>query len=197
MVLTRGGDSRQRDAGQEAPEEEKLERASSACSRAGGVKVAARNRLVEPRSARKEGTWNILVAKLPSEDHATVSAGAVDAELARATEGEDANASPWRPDDEYDPRCSSTSSAPAEPFQAPETTVNDLLTFNPSSTPTSGRRLRKGHANLLAENGRRTRRVPARVLADLLAVEPHRIRGKVLICMGMTWRRLIIAEAYC
>ena len=159
--------------------------------------MAARDLLAESRSAGTEEVWNTLVAKFPSEDHTAVYAAAVDALLARATEGEDANASPWRPDDEYDPRCSSTSSAPAEPFQAPETTVNDLLTFNPSSTPTSGRRLRKGHANLLAENGRRTRRVPARVLADLLAVEPHRIRGKVLICMGMTWRRLIIAEAYC
>ena len=35
MTFSRGGDSRQRDAGQEAPEEEKLERASSSCRYAG------------------------------------------------------------------------------------------------------------------------------------------------------------------
>ena len=45
MAFIRGGDSRQRDAAQEASDEEKLKRASSACSRAGGVKVAARNLL--------------------------------------------------------------------------------------------------------------------------------------------------------
>ena len=43
MAFTRGGDSRQRDAAQEAWEEEKLERASSACNHAGEVKVAIRN----------------------------------------------------------------------------------------------------------------------------------------------------------
>ena len=37
----------------------------------------------------------------------------------------------------------------------------------------------KRHDNLLAENRRRAGRVPGSVLAALLAVEPHRIRGKV------------------
>ena len=46
IVHTRSGDSRQRDATQEAREEAKLERAS-ACRRAGGVNVAARNRVAE------------------------------------------------------------------------------------------------------------------------------------------------------
>ena len=50
VAFTRGGDSRQRDATQQASEEEKLERASSACSHAVGVKVAARKLLAEPRS---------------------------------------------------------------------------------------------------------------------------------------------------
>ena len=51
MAFTGVGDCRQRDAAQEASEEKKLERASSACSHAGGVKVAACNLLIEPRSA--------------------------------------------------------------------------------------------------------------------------------------------------
>ena len=49
MAFTRGRDSRPRDDALEASEEAKLERASSACHNAGGVKVAARNLLAEPR----------------------------------------------------------------------------------------------------------------------------------------------------
>ena len=41
MTFTRGGDSRSRDATHEAPEEAKLERASSACRHAGGVKSSS------------------------------------------------------------------------------------------------------------------------------------------------------------
>ena len=40
------------------------------------------------------------MAKFPSEDHAGVSTAAAEAVLASATEGEDGNAPPWRPDDE-------------------------------------------------------------------------------------------------
>ena len=55
MAFTRGGDSRPRDAVHKASEEAKLERASSACRHAGGVRVAARNLLAEPRSPGTEG----------------------------------------------------------------------------------------------------------------------------------------------
>ena len=55
MAFTRGGDSRPRDAAHKASEEAKLERASSACRHAGGVRVAARNLLAEPRSPGTEG----------------------------------------------------------------------------------------------------------------------------------------------
>ena len=67
---------------------------------AGGVKEAARNLLAEPRSAGNEETWNTVVPKFPSEDHAAVSAAATDPVLASATEMEGGNAPPWRPDDE-------------------------------------------------------------------------------------------------
>ena len=97
MEFTRGGDFRLRDAAYEASEEAKLERASSACRDAGGVKVVARNLLVEPRSPGTEETWSTLVSKFPSEDHAAVSAAEA-AVLASATEVEDTNAPPWRPD---------------------------------------------------------------------------------------------------
>ena len=101
MAFIRGGDSRPRDAAQEASEEAKLERASSACRHAGGVKVAARDLLAEPRSPGTEETWSTLVSKSPSKDHAAVSAAAVVAVLASTTEMEDGNAPPWRPVDEY------------------------------------------------------------------------------------------------
>ena len=42
-----------------------------------------------------------LVAKFPSEDHAAVSEAVAAAVLPSATEGEDGNAPPWCPDDEY------------------------------------------------------------------------------------------------
>ena len=75
MAFTSGGDSRQRDAAQEASKKEKLERALSACSHTGWFKVAARNLPAEPRSAGNDKTWNALVAKFPSENHAAVSGG--------------------------------------------------------------------------------------------------------------------------
>ena len=51
IAYTRREGLRQRDAAPEASEEEKLERASSGCRHAGGVKVEARYLLAEPRSA--------------------------------------------------------------------------------------------------------------------------------------------------
>ena len=63
--------------------------------------MAARNLLAEPRSNGNEETWNTLVSKFPSEDHAAVSAAAAAAVLASATKAEDGNAPPWHPDDEY------------------------------------------------------------------------------------------------
>ena len=63
MAYKRRRDSRQRDAAREASEEAKLERASSACRHAEGVKVAARTLLAEPRSAGNKETWSILAAK--------------------------------------------------------------------------------------------------------------------------------------
>ena len=139
IAFTRGGDSRQRDAAQNASEG-KLERTLLTCSHAGGVKMTARDLLAELRSAGNEEMWNTLVAKFPSEDQAAVSVAA-DAALANATEGEDGNSPPWHPNDEcfsvviFDVISSS---------QAPETTVNDLLTCNSSSAPTSGRRSSEG-----------------------------------------------------
>ena len=63
--------------------------------------MAARNLLPEPRSEGNEETRNTLVSESPPEDHAAASAAMAAAVLASATEAEDGNAPPWRPDDEY------------------------------------------------------------------------------------------------
>ena len=101
MAYTRLRDSRQQDAAHEASEEAKLERASSVCRHAGGVKVAARILLADILSAANEETWSTLLAKFPSEDNAAASAVAAAAVLASAPEAEDGNTLPWRPDNEY------------------------------------------------------------------------------------------------
>ena len=97
MGFTRGGDSRRRDAALEASEEEKLERASSARSHAGRGQSGSTKRFGRATINGKRG--DVEHAKFPSENHAAVSAAAAVAVLAGATEGEDGNASPWRPDD--------------------------------------------------------------------------------------------------
>ena len=61
MAYTRRRDSRERNAANEDSEEAKLERASSVCRHAGGLKVAARALLAEPHSAGNEETWSTLV----------------------------------------------------------------------------------------------------------------------------------------
>ena len=178
MAFTRGRDSRPRDAALEASEEAELERASSACRHAGGVKVAARNLLAEPRSAGNEQTWNTLMAKFPCEDDAAESAAAAEAVLASATEGEDGNAPPW-PDDKYAAEVLFDVISFRSALSGPG---HDGQRFAPAMHHPRRHRVggdRKGHASLLAENRRRAGRVLARVLAAVLTVEPHRIGGKV------------------
>ena len=63
--------------------------------------MASRTLWADPRSAGNEETWSTLVAKAPSQGHAAVSATAAAAVLVSATEAEDGNASPWRPDNEH------------------------------------------------------------------------------------------------
>lgn len=59
--------------------------------------------------------------------------------------------------------------------------ANDSRTPNPSSTPTSGRRSLAGAQQKQMEDNRpRPGRVPAGVLAALLAVQPHRTGENVV-----------------
>ena len=91
MAYSRPGDVRKRDAAQEASDEAILASASSACRHVGGIQVAARSLLTEPRSAGNEETWATLMAELRPEDHAAVFAAAAATVLASATEVEEGN----------------------------------------------------------------------------------------------------------
>lgn len=88
-------------AAQEASEEDKHERASSACRYAGGPKAAARTLLADSRSADNEETWTTLLAEFPPDDRAAVSAPAATI-LASGTEGEEGSAPAWLPNVEFD-----------------------------------------------------------------------------------------------
>ena len=130
------------------------------------------------------------------KDHAAVSAATAKAVLASATEREDGNAPPWRPDDEYASEALFDVISSRSAHLGPGKDGQRLLTCNPSSTLDRAGGVRKGHDNLLAENRRRAGRAAARVLTALLAVEPHRTGGKLpAVCVGMAWRRLTTAGA--
>ena len=125
-----------------------------------GVKAAARNHLAELQSAGDERTRDTLVVKFPSEDHATVFAAATAvaaAGLASATDVEDGLSPRGAWLTSTPPRCSSTSSTPAAPYRAPETTANGpsahLQPIYPHRHRAGG--VRSGNNSLLAENRRR------------------------------------------
>ena len=92
--------------------------------------MTAYNLLAEPRSAGNEKTWETLVAKFPSEDHAAVSAAVVEAVVASATEGKMEMLHHGARTVVMPPRCCSTSSAPAPPSWVPTTTVNDTSKYS-------------------------------------------------------------------
>ena len=131
MAFSHSGDSRQRDAAQQASLEEKLERASSVCRHAGGIDVAALNLPAKPRPSENAETWNTLVATFLSDDYAAVNAMGVDVVLANATEGGNGNSSSWGPDDVYASEMLFDFISSRIALSAPETTINDLLICNP------------------------------------------------------------------
>lgn len=104
MEYTGRAATRLRGPAHEATEEAKFERASSACRHQGGVTVAARGLLAEPRAPGNEVTWAIVREKFPAEDRASVSAAAAAAVAASATEPEDGSGPAWRPEGEFDPQ---------------------------------------------------------------------------------------------
>ena len=70
----------------EAADVAKYEKALSACRHSGGVSVAARGLLAEPRAPGDEVTWERVKAKFPGEDNASASESAAAAVEASSTE---------------------------------------------------------------------------------------------------------------
>ena len=90
-----------------APEETdpaKFERAASACRHQGGITVAARGLLAEPRAPGNYATWTTVKAKFPAEDRNSVQAAAVAARVASVTEPEEGSGPTWRSEGEFNPQ---------------------------------------------------------------------------------------------
>ena len=104
MGYTRRASARRSDLAHEATDEAKLKRASSACRHPGGVTVATRSLLTEPRAPGNEATWEHVIDKFPDEDQTSVSEEATAAVAASASDPEEESGPNWRPDEEFDPR---------------------------------------------------------------------------------------------
>lgn len=120
---------------------------------------------------------NTVMAKLSPEDHVVVSTAVTTAVLASVTYVEEGKPRPWRPEYEYTSEIifDVISSRIWPRKRRPR--VCAAAIHHRHRDRAGG--VRPGLGSLLAENRRRTERVPVRVLATLLEVEPHRVGAKV------------------
>ena len=159
--------------------------------------MAARNFLAEPRAARNEETWDTLVAKFPSEYHADVSAAAADAVLAWATEGGDANAPPWRPDDENSSEVLVAVIGSRSVLSGPEKDGQRFahlqsIIHTDVGREEFGRGMTAFWRRIVDEPGA----FPPEFWKLFLQYTPAaREEKRRPVCVGMTWRRLITAGA--
>ena len=72
----------------EATDAAKYERAASACRHQGGITVAARGLLAEPRGLGNGPTWTIVKVKFPEEDRNSVQEAAAADRVVSVTEPE-------------------------------------------------------------------------------------------------------------
>ena len=70
----------------------------------GGVTVAARSLLTEPRAPGSEETWERVKPKFPEEDQTCVSEAAAAAVIASCSDPEEGSGPNWRPEEEFDPQ---------------------------------------------------------------------------------------------
>lgn len=139
--------------------------------RARGVRVEARNLPARTKLSWKRGGVKHAGGQVPLPRPRGVSAAAAAAAvLASAIDVEDENSPPWRPDGEY---ASGLLFDVISSRSALSDAGNDGQLFahlqSITHTDMGGR----------SENRRQAGRVPARVLAALLAAEPQRVGGKV------------------
>ena len=99
MEYTRRISTRQIGHAREETDADMFKRASSACRHRGGVTVAARSLLAEPRAPGNEETWERVKAKFPEENQACISEAAAAAVAARPTDQEKGSVPNWRPEE--------------------------------------------------------------------------------------------------
>ena len=104
MQYTEGTATRFRGPAREATDAAKFERAVSACRHQGGMTVAARILLAEPRAPGNEATWTTVKAKLPEEDRNSLQAASAAASVASVTEPEEGSGPARRPEGEFNPQ---------------------------------------------------------------------------------------------
>ena len=93
MAYTEGTATLLRGPAREATDVTKFERAASACRHQGGITVAARGLLAEPRAPGNYATWTTVKAKFPAEDRNSVQSAA---RAASVTEPEEGSGPTWR-----------------------------------------------------------------------------------------------------
>ena len=76
----------------------KLERAASACRHQGGIIVASRSVLAEPRAPGNDATWTTLKVKFPGKDRTSVQAAVAAARVTSVTEPEEVSGPTWCPE---------------------------------------------------------------------------------------------------
>ena len=96
--------TRQSDHAGEETDADMFKRASSACRHRGGVTVAARSLLAEPRAPGNKETWERVKAQFPEENQACVSEVVAAAVAASFSDHEEVSVPNWRPEEEFDPQ---------------------------------------------------------------------------------------------
>ena len=103
MEYTRRTSTRQIGQAREEADAGMFKRASSACRHRGGVTVAARSLLAEPRAPGNEETWERVKAKFLENQACVLEAAAV-AVAASSSDQEEGSVPNWRPEEEFDPQ---------------------------------------------------------------------------------------------
>ena len=104
MQCTRRTSTRQLGQAREETDADVFKRASSACRHRGGVTVAARSLLAEPRAPGNEETWERVKTKFPEENQACVSEAAAATVAASSSDQKEGSVPNWRPEEQFDPR---------------------------------------------------------------------------------------------
>ena len=104
MEYTRRTSTRQSGQAREETDAHMFNGASSACRHRGGVTVAARSLLAEPRAPGNEETGERVKARFAEEDQTRVSEAAAAAVAASSFDPEEGSGPNWRLGEEVDPQ---------------------------------------------------------------------------------------------